>query len=91
MPTFDRDTKEAISAKLASGVGEKVFEAIFNCIMRGGKVEDCLKAGQEKMKLILPIPDPLPFKTGFIELLTQYKTHLYNQMEVIDDVIKRLG
>ena len=90
MPAFDSDLMEAISAALASYTAEKAFEPIFDCIIKGGNLEDCLKAGQEKVRLI-PIPDPVPFRTGFMEILTQYKTHLQNQMVVIDDVLKRLG
>lgn len=89
MPTYDRELRDVISAALANSVGEKAFEPIFNCIVNGGNLEDCLKAGQDKM-IFIPVPDPLPFKTGFMELLTQYKTNLQNQIVVIEDVLKRL-
>lgn len=89
MPAFDNETIKAISAALASYTAEKAFEPIMDCIINGGDPQECIReTGQEPIYLI-PRIDPVPFIKGSIEILTQHRIHLQNQIKAIDDVLHR--
>lgn len=84
------DVEEAIANGTVSMAGEKHFEPIFLCIVKGGNIEQCLKEGQRELRPIFG-PDPLPIEKWLIQSLMDYKNNLEKQMTVIDKVLSEIS